>query len=215
MIILPIITPKLSQIKKIFKNQAITILDIGSGNKSASFTKKQLPNCKYYGLDMVRDYNYGDDDFDLMDKFYEKDLTKLEFDDIPNDFFDAIIMAHVIEHLNNGEDVLLGLLPKLKKGGLFYLEFPNDISTKLPSMKGTLNFYDDETHVRIYNNENLRKLLQNANMSVLSYGRRRNLTHILLMPFKLIYYSLTGKPILGPVFWDILGFADYILFKKQ
>jgi len=215
MITLPLITPKLSKIKKIFKNNSITILDIGSGNQSARFTKMHLPNCKYYGLDIVRDYNYSSEDFNLMEKFYEKDLTRLEFDDIPNNFFDVIIMAHVIEHLNNGEDVILSLLSKLKNNGVFYLEYPNIFSTKLPSMKGTLNFYDDSSHVRVYKTDELVKILCDADMSIISFGRRRSWMHIFLMPFKLIYYPLYNKPILGPVFWDVLGFADYILFKKK
>lgn len=32
----------------------------------------------------------------------------------------------------------------------FFWEWPRINSTKFPSKKGTLNFFDDETHVRIY-----------------------------------------------------------------
>ena len=59
-------------------------------------------------------------------------------------------MVHVIEHLHNGDKVLEGLLTKLRSGGVIYIEYPGIRSTRLPSMRGSLNFSDDPTHVRLY-----------------------------------------------------------------
>lgn len=215
MITFPLITPKLWYIKKYYGKTPIAILDIGSGNRSATYTKQHLPNCTYYGLDMVRDYNYDEKDFGLMKDFYELDLTKLNFDSIPDDFFDAIIMAHVLEHLPNGEDVLVGLTKKLKKGGVFYIEYPGKRSLSLPSMKGTLNFYDDPTHVRVYSHGDIAKLLVDNSLTIIKSGTRRSMLHIFATPFKIIHYILKKYPIQGSLFWDLTGFAEFVFAAKR
>ena len=140
---------KLVGFEKNIGNAAFTLLDVGAGNHSATKIKKHFPQCRYFGIDIVKDYNNSEEDFNLMEGFWEKDLTKLDFDDIPDHFFDAILMTHIIEHLQNGDKVINALLPKLKKGGYIYIEYPSANSVNFPSKKGTLNFYDDPTHVRI------------------------------------------------------------------
>ena len=137
-------------LKRSFGSKPFRLLDIGAGNHSATKAKRVFPQCEYHGVDMERDYNNSEEDFKLMAGFYEMDLTKLDFSSIPDNYFDGIWMVHVIEHLFNGDEVIKGLLPKLKSGGYMYIEYQGEKSTKLKSMPGTLNFYDDETHVRIY-----------------------------------------------------------------
>ena len=141
---------KYRYLNKLFKQGEFVLLDIGAGNHSASKTKKWFPNCEYHGLDLNKNYNNDENDFKLMQSFYELNLEDLNLDSVPNAHFDFIMMAHVIEHLKNGEEVLVKLLAKLKPGGYLYVEYPGIRSTRLPRMKGTLNFFDDETHVRVY-----------------------------------------------------------------
>jgi SAM-dependent methyltransferase len=128
---------KFGFMQRSFADQPFRLLDVGAGNHSASRITLLFPNCEYYGLDMDKTYNNNEDDFRVMKGFYELDLTKLDFSVIPNDYFDGIWMAHVIEHLPNGDQVLPGLIKKLKPGGVFYIEYPGEKSTTLPSMKGT------------------------------------------------------------------------------
>ena len=137
-------------LKKSFGNKPFKLLDIGVGNHSASKTTFLFPNCEYYGVDLDKHYNNSEEDFKVMKDFYEMDLTKLDFHLLPDNFFDGIWIVHVIEHLFNGDKVIENLIAKLKPGGFMYIEYPGNKSTKLPSMNGTLNFYDDDTHVRIY-----------------------------------------------------------------
>ncbi len=86
-----------------------------------------------------------------MEDFYEIDLSSnlKELDVIPNEFFDCLILSHIIEHLENGEDVLLHFFPKLKRG-VIYIETPSLLSTYLLNLKIGLNFYSDPTHIKIY-----------------------------------------------------------------
>lgn len=191
------------------------MLDIGAGNHSASKIKSVFPQCEYHGVDMERDYNNSASDFQLMTAFYEMDLTRLEMSVIPDDYFDGIWMVHVIEHLHNGDEVIRKLLPKLRKGGYMYIEYPGMKSTKLPSMHGTLNFHDDPTHVRIYAVNELKELLQQEGFEVIRSGVRRNIWFIMAMPFRILGFWLRGKKLQGNIFWDLLGFAEFLWVRKK
>lgn len=207
--------PKFAFLQKAFAGKPFILLDIGSGNQSATKTISLFPGCEYHGLDLNRDYNNSEADFALMRDFYEMDLTKLNFAALPDQFFDAILIVHVIEHLYNGDEVLKGLLPKLKKGGWMYVEYPGERSTHLPSMKGTLNYHDDSTHVRLYSIAELEKLFLGNGCEVIRKGTRRSWFYVLVTPARIVLRWLRGKAVTGNVFWDLLGFAECITVRKK
>jgi len=60
---------------------------------------------------------------------------------------DAVLSAHNLEHCNSRYDVLMAMCNALKPGGMLYLAFPSTATVKMPSRYGTLNYYDDKTHV--------------------------------------------------------------------
>ncbi len=202
-------------LKKSFGHKPFRLLDIGAGNHSATKTKMVFPQCEYHGVDMEKDYNNSKEDFSVMKSFYELDLTRLDFLSIPENYFDGIWMVHVIEHLYNGDEVIKALLPKLKSGGFFYIEYPGAKSTSLPSMHGTLNFKDDPTHVRIYSIKELSGFFESINCKVVKGGTRRNFWFMMAMPFRIIIYAIKRKKIQANVFWDILGFAEYVWVQKK
>jgi hypothetical protein len=206
---------KIAYMKRSFGTKPFRLLDIGAGNHSASKIKSVFPQCEYHGVDMERDYNNSASDFQLMTAFYEMDLTRLEMSVIPDDYFDGIWMVHVIEHLHNGDEVIRKLLPKLRKGGYMYIEYPGMKSTKLPSMHGTLNFHDDPTHVRIYAVKELTELLRQEGFEVIRSGIRRNIWFIMAMPFRILGFWLRGKKLQGNIFWDLLGFAEFLWVRKK
>ncbi len=198
-----------------YRDTAFKLLDVGAGNQSASKTKTVFPNCLYYGLDLDRNTNYNKDDFNLMEEFYELDLTKLDLDLIPDNYFDYINMAHVIEHLHNGEKVLPILLGKLKPAGFFYIEYPGARSLTLPSMYDTLNFHDDPTHVRLYSIKELKEIFIDNNCQVIKSGIRRNWFYIIAIPIRSIFSIIHIGKLRGNIFWDILGFAEFLFVQKQ
>ena len=206
---------KFLYLKKSFNRRAFSLLDIGAGNHSASKTLSLFPACAYYGVDMSKDYNNNEADFAAMKGFYEMDLTQLDFTSIPDAFFDGIWIVHVIEHLPNGEQVLEGLMTKLKPGGFMYVEYPGSKSTRLPKMHGTLNFYDDPTHVRIYTVADLSALFKKNGFTLLSSGTRRNWYFIFATPFRVVGHWLRGKKLIGNIFWDLLGFAEFLYVRKR
>ncbi|MFM9910723.1 MAG: methyltransferase domain-containing protein [Chitinophagaceae bacterium] len=207
--------PKFAFLESAFGQQAFRLLDVGTGNQSATKTISLFPGCAYYGLDISRAYNNTSEDFLVMKEFYEMDLTQLNFSVLPDNFFDAILLVHVIEHLLNGDEVLKGLLPKLKLGGSLYVEYPGKRSTRLPSMKGTLNYYDDSTHVRIYSIDELTTLFKKNNCNIIKSGYRRSWFYVFATPFRMVLRWVRGRAITGNVFWDLLGFAEFVWIKKK
>lgn len=208
-------TPKFYYLQKSFGQKIFSLLDVGAGNHSASKTKRLFPNCEYAGIDIDRNANNDENDFALMKVFYEMDLTLLQFDAIPNNYFDFIRMTHIIEHLYNGDEVIKKLLPKLKNKGYIYIEYPGEKSTRLPSMNGTLNFHDDPTHVRVYSVKEVSGLLENNHCRVIASGTRRNWVFLFAMPFRIIGNVLKGKKPQANMFWDILGFAEFVYAQKN
>lgn len=198
-----------------YRGKPFSMLDVGCGNHSASLTKRWFPECRYSGVDNRRDYDNDAADYGAMERFYELDLTKLGFGPIPDAAFDVLMMTHVIEHLANGDLVIAGLLPKVKSGGVAYVEFPSRRSAGLPSKKGTLNFYDDETHVRIYDVAEVEKVFLDAGWSVLRSGARRDWLRILTTPAAMVKSKIDLGYVAGSVFWDLLGFADFVLAEKR
>jgi ubiquinone/menaquinone biosynthesis C-methylase UbiE len=210
-----VVNVKFSFLNRSFKNKTFRLLDVGAGNHSASKITSVFPNCEYYGLDLNKSYSNDESDFKVMKGFYELDLTKLDYSSIPDNYFDGILMSHVIEHLYNGDEVLPLLIPKLKPNGRFYIEYPGIKSTKLPSMYGTLNFKDDDTHVRLYSVAELKKIFEANNCTVLNSGTRRNYYYIIALPLRAIISLIKLGKLQGNVFWDLLGFAEFLEVKKN
>ncbi|MBI5711620.1 MAG: class I SAM-dependent methyltransferase [Candidatus Eisenbacteria bacterium] len=205
---------KFKEVWRRFGDRPFALLDVGAGNHSASLTKRWFPNCHYAGIDRDRSYNNDGADFAAMDEFFELDLTDLRFEAIPGARYDVILMAHVIEHLPNGDEVIRGLVPKLRPGGVICIEFPGRRSLHLPSKKGTLNFHDDPTHVRLLTAGEVAGLLRGLGLEVLRAGTRRDPLGILLLPVHALRAKQAHGYVPGGVFWDLLGFADYVVGRR-
>ena len=190
---------KPAKIKKILKFYHINnpiILDIGCGNASPSVTKRWLPNSVYHGVD-IQNYNLGNEDFLLMDKFWLVTEKFDGYDSIPNEFYDIIILNHVIEHTRYPNKLIDIVTKKIKADGILYLAFPSSESLSLPSAVGTLNFSDDETHVWFPDLTFLVNCLLDNQFKVLGAGRSRNLVRFFIgcfmfLPLQIIKI-LTGK----------------------
>lgn len=208
-------TPKNYFLQKAMGDRPFRLLDVGAGNHSPSKTTRLFPACEYHGLDLNKDYSYSVEDERALKCFYEMDLTALSFESIPDSYFDFITMAHIIEHLHNGDEVIRGLAKKLKPGGYIYIEFPGKRSTKLPSMYGSLNFYDDKTHVRVYSHTEVGDVLLGTGFSILRSGMRRSWAYVIATPVRAAAYLLRGKKMHGNVLWDLLGFAEFVFARKN
>ncbi|PKL83322.1 MAG: methyltransferase type 11 [Ignavibacteriae bacterium HGW-Ignavibacteriae-3] len=200
---------------KDYRNEYFKLLDVGCGNHAARLAKKWFSNCEYYGVDRGS-YNNDENDFALMKKFYEIDLQNNinKLDDIPDNYFNVIVFNHVIEHLENGVEVLGKLSSKLVKGGKIYIEFPSVNSLRLPGMQDTFNFCDDPTHIRIYSVREVANELLRNKFRIIKAGPRRNMRRIILTPLILFMdWRKTGR-LVSYGLWDICGFAEYVYAEK-
>jgi hypothetical protein len=82
-------------------------------------------------------------------------------------------------------------------------------------MRGTLNFKDDPTHVRVYSVAELKEIFESNGCKVLSAGTRRNWFYIFTFPLRCIISLIERGYVQGNVFWDLLGFAEYLWAQKK
>lgn len=200
---------------KVAAHSPLRILDVGCGNHSPTITKLFFPRAHYTGLDRDPAYNLDEEDRKNIDEFILMDLTQPEWDRLKDNTYDVIILAHVIEHILQGEAVLTELWKKLKPGGYLYVETPSERSLSVPSMPGTLNFFDDPTHVRLYTLPELCNLFLRLGGHVQSAGLCRQKRKIVFLPLLLVLHLLRyGTWKRGALFWDLTGFAHHVLVRK-
>lgn len=81
-------------------------------------------------------------------------------------------------------------------------------------MRGTLNFCDDNTHMRIFSIQEVANTLLQEDYVIIKAGKRFNFISILLFPIRFLRYIFLKKSPAG-MFWDIMGFADFVFAKKR
>jgi SAM-dependent methyltransferase len=124
------------------------VLDVGCGNDSPYLFKRVRSDIRYVGLD-VGDYNQAH----APDEFADEYLL------VPADGFlaaiqqrrsqfDAVVSSHNLEHCAQPDEVVTAMALALRPGGRIFLAFPAAATVNLPSRLGTLNFFDDTTHIR-------------------------------------------------------------------
>ena len=194
-------------------NKTGNFLDLGCGNSSPNkFEIIFKERMKYFGVDReeynMRNFNKKEINYFIVDLEHTK--LKTVFNDVR---FDMINFSHVIEHLNNGEDVIKELRSLQPKGGLLYIETPSEESVTFhqKNVIDTFNFYDDKTHKRVYPLGDIVSVLISSGYRILKYGKRRDMRRILFFLFPDIIFTLLKIPIYGSMLWDIKGFANFVL----
>ena len=190
------------------------VLDIGCGNHSPSITRKYFPNLEYWGVDKEL-YNNDQIDLSNMHKFIKTDLESSNLDELPDNYFDVIIMSHVIEHVHNSKLLIMEIVKKVKYRGFLFIETPTEKSVDFPKKDGTLNFYDDPTHIKPVKLVEIKDLLAISKFRTLKYGVRRYKRRLLIFPALILYSLHRYKKIIGPILWDIYGFSWYLVAIKE
>ena len=209
--------PRYAFLERKFGRKAFTLLDVGCGSRSHSVVRYHFPNATYHGVDSCE--AASDTQYENRDKFFLLELETDSLAAIEDEKYDAIVFSHTIEHLLNGNEVVERLTRKLKVGGFFYIELPSLRSFFLPSADGTLNFFDDPTHVRMYDLKELANTLLRLNIRVLKLGKARSWTKLFFLTpigiaYNWFYFIFTGR-ISAKGLLDVFGFADFILGQKH
>ncbi|MDB5187733.1 MAG: Methyltransferase type 11 [Candidatus Kaiserbacteria bacterium] len=133
--------------------QNAVVLDSGCGNgKATKMVLSLRPDVTMYAIDITDTSQYLPEgvqfkigSVDDVDKLYEEN------------FFDAIIQMHVIEHLTFPIDMISSHRSVLKPGGTIYIETPNWVRAFTPF--SDIYFYNDYTHIRPFSIFAMTKLL--------------------------------------------------------
>jgi hypothetical protein len=116
-------------------------------------------------------------------------------------------LTHVLEHLEKGVKLVEDAARKLRKGGIMYVAYPSPRSVTFPSRRGTLNFYDDPTHITIIRKDELLEVFRRSGMEVVFAGMSRSIRGLLLMLARILMSPALGG-VTGPVLWDLYGFEE-------
>lgn len=76
-------------------------------------------------------------------------------DDLPAGVFDSVLIAHVLEHLDDPASLVRTYLPRLRPGGQLILITPQE-----------LGYASDETHVQFLDFDRLREVAEAAGLEV-------------------------------------------------
>lgn len=194
---------------KSFDNKKM--LDVGCGDYSPYYTQTIFPKADYWGIDINGKFSTF---FKEKHKFLK---VNVENEPLPfkESTFDIVVVSHVLEHLRNVHGVIKECYRILKPGGLIYTEAPSPISIILPSMDGTLNFYDDMSHIRPFTKTSLKKLLSSHNFKVIKCRTRRDWLWIIFGIPSVIFKNITrNMPLYGGYFWDLFGCVVFVIGKK-
>lgn len=171
------------------------ILEVGCGSGLNLVKLHDInPEIEFHAVDITKDPALHD-----YIQFIQLDLDNQTLP-YPDDFFDTILMVHVIEHLKHPLNLASELARVLKQGGCLYVEAPNWISLFVPSFgfkrhqQKPFNFFDDPTHQKPWSRHGIFAYLsQFAKLENVKVGVTRNWLRLPLDPFIIISGLLLGK----------------------
>ncbi len=188
-----------------------TLLDLGSSDgETLGHIAELRPDLKLRAAD-----KFGQPEkYPARCEFHRVDFDTDRFP-WPDGSMDSITCMHVIEHLQQLDNLLSETARLLKPGGRAYFETPHEKTLHLPSAKGqfTLNFFDDSTHVNVVKMDDLAaRLARLGGLSVVSTGISRQLLFAAAYPF---FYLLppSHQRFTAQVHW--LGWSAFLVARKQ
>lgn len=153
------------------------LLDVGAGPGGIYYFKQSgLPvrdDMKLYAIDVSKGVR-----FDKYDGYQLCDLNREDIKYEENSF-DAVLMSHVLEHLNDEIKTMQQINRVLKNDGRVYIEVPTPETLNYPPRErfldsgintSTINFFDDHSHVKTYSMDELITLLKTNGFTILESG---------------------------------------------
>jgi cyclopropane fatty-acyl-phospholipid synthase-like methyltransferase len=191
------------------------IVDIGCGNKAYKIYAAQRPDISYNGIDVKVGYYddkeyYNSPQITFLDPAnFGAEINKIEKK------FDTVLSIHNIEHCENPDEVWHAMLNKMELGGLLYLRTPCEKSVNFPSRKGTLNFYDDKTHVTPVDIETLLNKTNKEQYQIVYFNKEYHGTLLSrVIGFFVDPISNMRGRVISKFTWHYWGFETLLILKK-
>jgi SAM-dependent methyltransferase len=132
------------------------VLDIGCGNGNFLQFLSTIGNYELQGIER----NKAAAARALAKKGINIKSTPLTPGDYPDNYFDAITLFHVFEHLPNPSEILLVISRILKPGGILFISFPNIASLQARMFKGNWLHLDPPRHLFFFAPVDFKKLMK-------------------------------------------------------
>lgn len=146
------------------------LLDVGSGTGQFLYEMKEL-GMKTYGIE-PGDFN------EKEVKRYELNIEKKDLIKYKNkkEFFDIITMNHVLEHVNNPQEVIKKISLLSKKQGILIIGIPNSNSLAYKLFRKNWHQLDVPRHLFDYSDKNIKILLEKNGFKIIKirYNSRPN-----------------------------------------
>lgn len=150
----------------------VNILEIGCGmGATLGYIKNTYPSAEVYGIEL-------ENNIAMMARHYVPTVIcgNIENLELPykEGFFDYIIMADVLEHLINPQDVLVKIHRYLKPSGTVLASIPNMMhySVILDLLKGNFTYQDrgilDRTHMRFFTLNEIKRMFMQCGYRISS-----------------------------------------------
>lgn len=98
--------------------------------------------------------------------------TKFEEADLPDEYFDLVVLNHTLEHMDKPDEVLIKICRILKPGGYVYVDVPNfgSLASKLLGKKWP--YLLPEEHKSQFTRKSLAILLERADFKIVHWESR-------------------------------------------
>lgn len=178
---------------KFIPNESKTILEVGcgEGNFSATLTDQGKET---WGIEP--DVTSAKSASEKINKVFQGTIDE-KLSEIPDNYFDVIVMNDVIEHLTEPWDDIQNLKSKLKDDGVFVTSIPNVRYSKNifhVMFKRDWKYADDKildiTHYRFFTKKSIRRLWEENGYSVQSMKGVNRTKSFAYFPFAVLWNIL-------------------------
>ena len=170
------------------------LLDVGCGPAWFLWHAQNL-GWHAYGLDVARDVIESNKRYHKWGKFYCGTLKTAK---LKKDYFDAVVLSHVIEHCPHADQVLAECHRLLRKGGILFVAVPNTDSLHSTFKKfkfkllgkGTYGSLKPPIHWYDFNQETLSRLVEKSGFEVVkvSFRARHAITPLPGLKPRLVFF---------------------------
>jgi SAM-dependent methyltransferase len=136
------------------------ILEIGCATgELAAMTRRELSPARYEAIELSP---AGAQAAERVDQLFTRTLPTLIAEDAIEPGFDAILMSHVLEHLEDPEGELIAMKRVLAPAGVLFIEVPNLAGHR------RLPLDDNRSHLHFFSVTSLTRLLANLGLEVIA-----------------------------------------------
>ena len=157
------------EIQAMVEEDAKKILDVGCAAGMMAAALKHRHNAEVWGIELADDIAQVASS--NLDRVICGDIAQV-WQELPDGYFDTIIFADVLEHLENPYAVLENIKTKLSAGGKVIASIPNvrHWSVLKDLLEGKWDYTDagilDRTHLRFFTRKSVVELFENAGYAI-------------------------------------------------